>query len=498
MNAPESTAGSAHTPGSRRERLHSLVLLLVLLTGVFWWHILSSGERMRQEAFRLTELRAQQVNIALSEATSALFFNVDAALQSLVEFYTSGKHNDFDQKTQVLLKRFPANSVIQASVIGIDGYALYSNLGLKDRIYLGDREHFRVHLQAASSRLFISKPVMGRISKQWSIQFTRPILRNGQLLGVMVLSMSPDYLQYALAQLTQKSADIIAILSDSGLVIARNRDAERAIGLLADQPSALAGLNAGSSGSYTAISNIDAVQRLYYWYRLRDYPVTVLFGVSMQSALQSVDRVIAEDRFKSIVATLLLWVLSFLAFFMTQRMQSQSRKRQEFEYAASHDLLTGLGNRQALMAHMEGLVHAPAAETLRFAMLFIDLDGFKCINDTHGHAAGDALLKVVASRIKACLKSDDIVTRIGGDEFVVITHDLGNHDVGPALAARILAALRQPIIIGQQVVSIDASIGMACYPADGRSTDELLLASDRAMYTVKNKRRSGEPAASGL
>ena len=465
-------------------------VLMLALTGVYWWHLLASGDSLRRATIQNAQLRAEQVNDALSVAVSMLFFNADEAIQSLVAFYQPRKVQEFNEQARVLTQRFPQGSVLQVAVIGPDGYLEYSNLGMKEKPYLGDREHFSVHQDKPGQGLFISKPLMGKVSGKWSIQFSRRIERNGRFAGVMVLSLSPDFLYQNLSRLAQAPNDVFQIMRSTGEIMARNRDMEKSIGLKSSQPSPYDQATPGQSGSYTAPGTIDQVERLYQWQHLPDYPVIVVLGQSMKGLMAPVEKAILQERIKGILSTLATWICAGLAVVLTLRVQTNIRRRVEFEYAALHDALTGLRNRKALQDHLDRQIEKTAPDASAFGLLFIDLDDFKQINDLHGHTAGDTVLKTVASRLRQCARGSDLLARIGGDEFVVVCHDLQHPDDMKILVGRIRHALDQPMGIGPEAIHVGASIGVALYPEDGMTTTQLLDAADRDMYSQKFDRKS--------
>ena len=167
-----------------------------------------------------------------------------------------------------------------------------------------------------------------------------------------------------------------------------------------------------------------------------------------------------------------------------------ARKEAEMRLAhmALHDPLTGLPNRRALADALERAIARARRTGLPLAVLALDLDGFKAINDRHGHPAGDATLLQVAARLQRTIRRSDLVARLGGDEFAVIATDLN----GPApivrLARRLGAALRVPIHLEDAVAEIDVSIGVAFYPGDGETTEQLLARADAALYAAKRER----------
>jgi diguanylate cyclase (GGDEF)-like protein len=156
-------------------------------------------------------------------------------------------------------------------------------------------------------------------------------------------------------------------------------------------------------------------------------------------------------------------------------------------HLARHDPLTGVANRALLRQRLDEAT-AELASGYSFAVLMIDLDHFKSINDTYGHLIGDKLLSEVAERLRGLVRTGDLVARLGGDEFAIIAHDVSMAEQATALADRICRAAHQPFQVDGQTLLIGASIGIALAPQDGRRVQELLQAADLAMYAAKSQR----------
>ncbi|MET3432072.1 diguanylate cyclase (GGDEF)-like protein [Herbaspirillum seropedicae] len=166
------------------------------------------------------------------------------------------------------------------------------------------------------------------------------------------------------------------------------------------------------------------------------------------------------------------------------------RTNDKLLHFATHDVLTGLPNRALLADRIQHAVEVARRNGKTFAVLFMDLDGFKAINDSLGHAVGDGLLVAVAQRIRQCLRGEDMVARIGGDEFVVVVGNLSSPDVVEQLSENILAALRQDFQIDDATLRVTSSIGIAVYPNSGDSVDALMKNADAAMYEAKQSGRN--------
>ncbi|MBS0380372.1 MAG: EAL domain-containing protein [Proteobacteria bacterium] len=165
-------------------------------------------------------------------------------------------------------------------------------------------------------------------------------------------------------------------------------------------------------------------------------------------------------------------------------------KHQELDHLAHHDHLTGLPNRLYLQAHLPDAIADARRKNTVLAVLFLDLDRFKHVNDSRGHETGDKLLKTVAQRIRSTMRAEDVVVRMGGDEFVVILKGVQSSEQVSEAAARINHALSAPMIVDGRTLVTTVSIGVALYPNDGADMGELLRHSDTAMYQAKDRGRN--------
>lgn len=169
------------------------------------------------------------------------------------------------------------------------------------------------------------------------------------------------------------------------------------------------------------------------------------------------------------------------------------RKSQElsYKYKASFDALTGLPNRELLQDRLLQLLGSAKRKKSRVAVMYIDLDFFKDVNDTWGHAIGDQLLLEAATRMQGCVRQSDTVARIGGDEFAVILSDVKDSHFAEQVAGKLLGSLEQSFVFNGAAVYISASIGIALYPLHGNQPETLFVNADAAMYEVKRNGRRG-------
>ncbi|MCX7897014.1 MAG: EAL domain-containing protein [Rhodocyclaceae bacterium] len=169
-----------------------------------------------------------------------------------------------------------------------------------------------------------------------------------------------------------------------------------------------------------------------------------------------------------------------------ERLQAEQRIWQ----MAHHDALTGLPNRALLYDRIGQALAKAERDDKRLALLFLDLDRFKNINDTLGHEVGDALLRAVAERIRGVIRATDTLARLGGDEFVILAQDLGDAEAAARIAEKIVQALNEPFVVGPHRLHSGASIGIAIFPEDGRDIHALMRHADTAMYQAKRRGRN--------
>lgn len=158
---------------------------------------------------------------------------------------------------------------------------------------------------------------------------------------------------------------------------------------------------------------------------------------------------------------------------------------ERIHHLAHYDILTDLPNRVLLQDRLQGALERMQRKKCLLALLFIDLDRFKNINDSLGHPVGDRLLQVVAERLREVVRAQDTVARHGGDEFLIILEELSTHSHAAVLARKVLALLNEPILVDEHILYIGASIGISIYPQDGKNAETLIKNADTAMYRAK-------------
>ncbi len=192
------------------------------------------------------------------------------------------------------------------------------------------------------------------------------------------------------------------------------------------------------------------------------------------------------------IRTLPTQTLESLRVIALQIAQYKQRKRAErsLRFIASHDELTGLLNRAALQHELARAIRRSNRHQRQFAVMFVDLDRFKHINDTLGHGVGDEMIKICGERFTALLRDTDVVARFGGDEFVLVLENLSGPKDAEVLAEKVLACCAEPFVIEGRELHVSASVGVSVYPENGADAEALLKNADTAMYRAKEKGRN--------
>jgi diguanylate cyclase (GGDEF)-like protein len=230
---------------------------------------------------------------------------------------------------------------------------------------------------------------------------------------------------------------------------------------------------------------------------------TQAFMTEVQASLDERLRAVAWRSTLQVSALIALALGTFVLLWqrLQRRLQDAEQafaaKEEEITRLALHDPLTGLPNRRLLALRLEHAIAQARREGGGLALLLVDLDGFKPVNDQHGHAAGDTVLVEVGRRLGALVRAGETVARLGGDEFVVVLGPGNSAETAARVAERLVEHLSRPVALPASEVQVGASVGIALWPADGAGAEELLREADAALYRAKGQARGGLRLASG-
>jgi diguanylate cyclase (GGDEF)-like protein len=535
---------------------------------------------------------------ALEESTRRTIGQIDYILLS-ARALKAVEGEQFDFHRWVRTQTFDDRLTAQIAVTDRTGLIVASTTSLPSGVSIADRMHFQAQLDPARDDLFISQPMIGRVSGVESIQFTRKLVGpDGAFAGVVVLSIGCAELARHYGSL-ELGTGFASILSSDGTTLVRGPWARGLNGTQGApaEPELRAVLD-HSSGSLGISDTASHITHIASFRRLQDYPLIVMVGfdtdtvfgwyrglrvvaglsgaavsgvvgligffwvrqkrrsvcsrralsVTLDTISQGVLMVdgqgsvlvinprvldllagpdeIANAAMKQVafraselktgvisartgrglglpegpirdnkvetaltngtIIEIRTHVLPDGGFVQTYTDVTEQRlAHAQVQHLAHHDALTGLANRIELRRRMSQIIDGNIDGGQLAALIMVDLDGFKPVNDTLGHDAGDQLLIEVAQRLKALMRASDVVARLGGDEFVILLTNLREcGDVAP-FAERVLRRLSDPAQVNGQQIRVGASLGIAFYPSDGLDVDALLNHADMALYSAK-------------
>lgn len=615
-----------------------LVALVISLLAALWSGVTWTNHQSEEQG--LQEIRRETAALALLFAThtDVTFRTVDLALKEL--------RSQWEQDPREIAKAIEphlqmlGDAVVQTGVIDAEGFVSYSTpIAAATRTSTIDREFFTVHQHTKEDRLHVGRPIKGRLSGKWSIPLSRPMFKNGQFAGVVVIQVNPDYFVnfYKNAGLGNDGA--ARMIRDTGDVMVRSSEQEKFVGKII-KPSPYADPGAPLHGSFRRKAQVDGVDRLSSYYRLPEYGLTVVIGPSVDERLAPVRHHQRQLVWAAAVLTVLLLVgaglfmrganrtaaaqtalrdseVRFRSLFtsmsegvalhrivysplgqavdyeilgvnpafeaLTGRPQQQvvgklateaygvtkppfldtyaevarsgqstsfekhfealdkdfaisvfspergkfavvfeditERKRlqtlreadhkkleqqykdivqlqEQLQEQVRHDPLTGLANRRFLDESLPREMARASREGYPVCFIMFDLDHFKCVNDTHGHAFGDIVLTTVADLLKTNARETDFVCRLGGEEFLMVMPQL-SLDKAYQKIDDIRNVIESTVIAHEGVeAQITVSAGIAEFPSHATGIDDLIKLADLALYRSKNEGRNRVSIAS--
>lgn len=594
-----------HIPRLALQRRGSAFLGLITV-GILWAGVALMFHRDLQQDYASVVQRNENYALLFQENILRSLGELDKTLLYLRRRVEALKDTTDYQKI-VESTDVQSDIIVQVAITDANGMAWASNAvkKLTRPIDISDREHFKFQVNNTKDTLFISKPVIGRASRKWSVQLTRRYVnKDGSFAGVVVASMDPAYFTSFYDQIKLGNDTSVAMIGSDGVVRSEGGGAIPQVALGQDlsgtdlferlqdtadgtfiEPRSVAQeslvVSARRVSGYPLWVTVSTKERQIYlsaWSSLRRNALiagflTVLVLLALEKILRAEAK--AEQKAKQLQLTLehigqgimlvtrdgdvpvinqrcaellllpravieappkLDELIKCKAGNDVARMWSEDRlaadpneagsrerhgstiadlrrsdgafievrktwlpdgafvqtftditKRREAEAyitkLASEDPLTSLHNRRVFRAKMQEVCERSAQS--RFAVLFMDMDRFKVVNDTLGHRTGDQLLIQVAKRLQSVLDESAVLARLGGDEFAVLLPAIRSNDQVAAVAQRIIDAVAEPFAVEQNVITTGISIGIAIGPDHGKTADALLVAADLALYSVK-------------
>lgn len=344
--------------------------------------------------------------------------------------------------------------------------------------------------------LYVGRAELNKGSDNSKLHFSRRLeTADGAFAGVAVVEVESAYFVsgYEISKLGKQG--LLGLVGIDGVFrVRRTGDIVSAIDPI-NYPTLISADEGLGSMETLSINPWDGIRRYISVHGLYGFPLGVIVGLSEEEQLADVQRSKNIYFWRASAASLLLMIITGILFRLNQQLalsreqaiEEQLSHAQRVEYLAYHDGLTTLPNRSLFSKLLGHSILQAHRYDRHLAVLFLDLDRFKYINDTLGHDAGDQLLQEVAKRLKACLRDSDTVARLGGDEFVVILPELNEENYAHNVAQKILTSLSRPYTLAGQEFRITASIGISIYPKDGLDEQTLTKHADIAMYQAKQE-----------
>jgi diguanylate cyclase (GGDEF)-like protein len=470
------------SPGSLGSILIALLSAGTIWLGAFYMAV-QDGNRTEEAAYQDTANLAR----AFEENTIRLIQAYDQIILFARTSYTADPLG-FNLVEWAHDQKFSTDAALQIVIINKSGFLAASTLGMpRTPMDLSDREHFRVHIHDDRDNLFISKPVLGRLSHKWSLQMSRRIFNpDGSFGGVILVSIDPYYLVHFYDSIDVDKKGMVLLAGLDGVVRARISSYNRTIGQSIASGELFKHLVQAPSGSFVTGGRIDGVVRLASYRTVRGYPLVVAVGLARAQVFAGVHRHRILYFGASAFITLIIFV--FTAMIVRRQIGLHRAKDQLWE-AAHYDHLTKLPNRSRLYEEVDAILCTGDDACKQFTLLLLDLDDFKVVNDTLGHEAGDLVLRTAAERVKAIVQPSVIVARLGGDEFAVLIRRVLCQQEIDEITQCILRALRTKVDYRGRCIEISVSIGIAIFPVHATNWSNLFRAADLALYRAKKAGR---------
>jgi len=518
-----------------------LILVLLATNAAVIWHL-------RESELRREEDQMATFSLILAEQAEGSFASVNLVLTSVAERANVENVTDaasFDKKMasydiyRVLRDKITGIPQLDAvNVVNRDGTLINSSRSWPPPdIHIADRSFFTTIKEDANLKSYISEPVQNRSTGTWTIYLIHRISgANGEFLGLILGAIQVRYFEAFYQAIAPGAGSSVALLRLDGVTLTRFPKMET-IGKVYSNAQRL--LQGGKSAVGRHINPIDGQMGVIAVHRLSSYPVLAIASISEAAALanwRDITRLMLLGAFGctiSIAVAGIAFARQWINKATLAASQAELRRQEDrtaavrataevartttlrMTYSAEHDFLTSLPNRMLLNDRVNQAIAMAQRSNKHVAVLFVDLDGFKHINDSLGHQIGDKLLQSIARRLLTCVRGSDTVSRQGGDEFVVLLSEVENpQDASQAatrivqsvagslaidmdnvhvniavVAGKILQAVAEAHSVDQHDLFITASIGVSVYPEDGLNADTLIKNADTAMYQAKETGR---------
>jgi diguanylate cyclase (GGDEF)-like protein len=465
-------------------------ILAVVVLSVLWWATMRLSRQEQENARRAAWSTSQEMLDTYEAQVVRVLREIDQTLKSLQYAYqlrgnARGAMEDLSARDLL-----PPDLVFTVSMTSPTGVVVASSsesalASVVDRGLMARSRFSDVMLEG--------QPVQS--GGEWRLRFSRSLLSpDGSFGGVAVVEVDASFFVSGYDAGKLGHGGVLAVLGTDGVFRVRRSGDAVSVGDRVAYETVVMDQGVGATDAVLSLSSWDGVLRYTSARELYDFPLALVVGVAEEEQLAPAARrsliYVRRAALGSVLLLLGLAVLGWMSWRLEKLRQRERESRvahaMRVEHLAYHDALTGLPNRSFLTRIIDDRIRQASRYGREFGLLFLDLDGFKQINDTLGHDAGDDLLREVARRLEDTLRRSDTVARMGGDEFMVLLPELESENQAATVARNILAALGEPYVLLGERFSVTVSVGISLYPADGADEQTLMKNADIAMYAAKD------------
>jgi diguanylate cyclase (GGDEF)-like protein/hemerythrin-like metal-binding protein len=487
---------------SRQAKLITLWGVVLFFTSMLWaGGFLIKGRIVGEEQAQAERSAAVRASAVVSYTQQHL--QQARALLSAVRQFHGVSRSLEDTERFIDGLGFDKSVIENIYLIDAEGRVAISHNPASADTSVADRDYFAFHRDPANrGAVHVSKVEKGRITGELLFRVSLRLNdADGQFGGVVLATVNPAAFNTYFQQLNQDGVDRVIVLMGSQDHVRRARlptprDDQWSESIEAD---VWAMLTTQAKGRYVRTSSFDQISRTYIYEALAEWPLVVAVAFSSADVAAQVNPRIEQMLVPAVASTVFVLMLALVGTGMVVSRERLVKANEQLDNLyklmraeATHDKLTGLPNRTLFFERLSrDLARARRADK-PLALFFLDLDGFKRVNDQHGHDAGDAVLIAVARRWQQTMRETDTVARIGGDEFAIILPNADRMEDLQAIATKLIKLTGQVIDLPNQAkVQVGASIGISLYPAHGTEIDTLIAAADTAMYQSKARGKNG-------
>jgi len=467
-----------------------LILVVCLLFSAIWTYQLIQG---RDRTLEYAQSNTANLVRIIEEANNRTLQAIDLTLNNVEISLQEGRWaEDFDIETYLrsLLRESP--QIREVAFADSNGKIITSSRrGQSSPLSITDSIFFKQATQGTLPPFFISTPLQGRllgdvaIGSHWHLIMARAVSDDdGGFKGVVLAVINPGFFQELIHALDIGENGYVAYYRYDGKLLMSGDSTSIKLGdnLHVNDVIFSEHLSYQEWGTFIQKGNTDESTDHIISYRATSrWPVLIAVGLDQEEVLLSWR---AEARRFSLLMAGSLLVLTILAVIVYSQHVAQEKLSLKL-LEAHHDVLTGLPSLRLCIDRLSNALLRARREEDVLAVFFVDLDGFKAINDTHGHGGGDYVLQQIAGRLSASVRQMDTVGRLGGDEFLIVLPMVKNAKIVERIAVNIMNNIRKPLLWNGEQLSVSASIGISMFPGDGADANELIKKADHAMYRTK-------------